>query len=432
MTTEDAGCSGTMTEDRCRADIPDNPKCAPNYHFGMLLGVEDFRAEQGYHTGRLRRHQRVLHGAGVAAGFPVTFDEPEIRVGPGHAVDALGRDLVLDAAQCVSLPRWWEAHREDDAFSDVAAPDDATIDLDVVACWCACLDSPVPAIAAPCAGDSSDIAYSRVCETVRLTLVRSPDAEPPEPAPFHLLRMWFEGVPPRTGGDGKPLARDQKLADDIIGLAALPPDERIERRAALLRDVLAWAVAEADPAPPEHEPDEPDGCLVLARLRGVHVKRDAKGWSATVGRIDLAVRRVLLPTSFLQHLIVADPASGPAAGPAVAPGGASIAADDVTLALVFDQALAPASVKKAAFEASEFVDGTGWKPFSPADPVYDASDAARPTVRMKLDRAPAGELVRVTVIGTGSAPLLGASFVPAGAVRADGDGRDVSTSILRG
>src|SRR6478609_1927040 len=200
MNLNDIGCSGLPAVERCAAELPDNPQCAPNYHFGMLLGVDDFRAEQGFHLGQLRRHQRLLHGAGVVAGYPVSFRAEgfELRVGPGHAIDALGRDLALDFAQCVSLPLWWLEHRGEDAFHDIATPDDATLDLDLMLCYASCLGSPVPAIAEPCAGDAADVAYSRACETVGLALVRTPaPVAGTGERPFHLLQMWLSLVGPR-------------------------------------------------------------------------------------------------------------------------------------------------------------------------------------------------------------------------------------------
>ena len=356
-------CSGLPAMERCDAELPDSPQCAPNYHFGMLLGVDDFRAEQGFHVGKMRRHQRLLHGSGVVSGYEVDYKvaDQELRVGTGFALDALGRDLVLEVPQCVSLPLWWLAHRGDEAFDDLATPDDATLDLDVVACYGCCLGNPVPAIAEPCAGSAADIAYSRICETVLLRLVRTPAAPPAAPS-----------------GD-----------DD----------------------------------------DELASCLTLARLRGVRLKLEPDGWKVTLGTLDLGVRQVLLATSLLQQLLLGDPAPLSAlAGPVVLPDGASLAGQAVTL--VFSQPLAPLSVA-SAFKAAEFDPALGWKPFTPAPPVYDGSDAARPKVTLALDRAPAGKLVRVTVAGTGNAPLLGASFVPAGAITPTGDGRDLSTTIFR-
>jgi hypothetical protein len=388
----DLGCSALPAMERCDAELPDSPECAPNYHFGMLLGVDDFRAEQGFHLGRLRRHQRLLHGAGVVAGYAVTFSAEafELRVEAGYAVDALGRDLVLAVKQCVSLPRWWLVHREEDAFHDIATPDDATVDLDVMVCYATCLGSPVPAIAEPCAGDAADVA-----------------------------------------SEGHILESDRWLLDRQNELKAMPVADQPTARAGLLREILARAVAETSPNPPAHEADEDDLCLPLARLRNVHLKLEPDGWTATVGAIEMGVRETLLPGSLLQGLILANPPPQPVvAGPVVVAGGATLSGTDLNL--VFNQRLAPASATVDVFAVSEFVDALGWKPFTLAMPTYDESDPARPTVHLVLDRAPTGTLVRVTVVGSGNAPLLGANLIPAGAVNPDSDGRILTTSIFRG
>jgi hypothetical protein len=210
-----------------------------------------------------------------------------------------------------------------------------------------------------------------------------------------------------------------------------PPAEQPAARAALLREVLARAVAETSPGPPTHKQDESDLCLPLARLRQVHLKTDAAvGWTATIGSIEMGVRDALLPGSLLQALALADPPPVPsAAGPAMVRGGATLAGQK--LDLVFSQRLAPASVTPAVFAVSEFVAATGWKPFTPDPPTYDEADPARPTVHLDLKRNPVGNLVRVTVVGDGNAPLIGANLVPAGAVDPDGEGRAVSTTIVR-
>lgn len=433
------GCSDFTGQQRCDAALPDNPQCAPNYHFGMLLGVDDFRAEQGFHLGQQRRHQRLLHGAGVVAGFAVEFkpEDFELRVTPGHAIDALGRELQLALAQCVSLPLWWLAHRGEEAFADIATPDDATFDLDLLLCYGSCLGSAVPAIAEPCAGDAADVAYSRVCEIARLRLVRRPAAEPATELPFHLLQMWLGRVGPRLDADGQPLAADQWLIDRYQALIALPLAGQAAARAALQAEVIARAVAEASPEPPvidatlaldAGQPDE-GLCLPLARLHGVHLKLAPGGWTAAVADIEWGLRQTLLPTSLLQSLLLAGP-EPVTAGPVVIGSGASLAGS--TLSLVFSQPLAPASVRAAAFAVSEFDAATGWASFTVQAVSYDESDPARPTVALTLDRVPAGSRVRASVIGTGSTPLLGASFVPAGALHADGDGRTLTTTIVRG
>jgi hypothetical protein len=409
------GCGVTALGERCDATLPDNPRCTLNYHFGMLLGADDFQAEQGFHLGRSRRHQRLLHGSGVVAGYPVSFQPAltELRVGPGLAVDALGRDLALDQTQCVNLVKWWLQHQKEEAFADLPSLDDATFDLDVVVCYSTCLSSPVPAIAEPCAGQASDIAYSRVCETVTLQLVRAApmDAEAaPAPAP---------GSPPASAAEGNcdPAPVPQPPVD-------LPWPAG---RAALAEALAAQSIAPPDPI------DSADLCLPLARLRGLHLQQGADGWTATVGRIDLAVRPLLLATGVLQNLLspaLATPAYE--AGPAVVGDEPSLAPDDL-VTLRFDQALAPASVQPEAFAVSEFDATTGWSLIAVSSATYTAPGPLTPaTVALQLARAVTGALLRVAVIGTGSTPLLGEQLIPAGAPHPRGDGRVTVITLHRG
>lgn len=85
----------------------------PYYALGMMLGAEDFTAEQSYHRGRLARALAYLHGSGTVAGLAVTVEaetaaqEERLIVEPGLAVDRLGR--LIEAAQplCIRLGRWF-------------------------------------------------------------------------------------------------------------------------------------------------------------------------------------------------------------------------------------------------------------------------------------------------------------------------------------
>lgn len=415
-------CTSPAAGTRCTAALPDNPQCAPNYHFGMLLGVEDFRAEQGFHVGRLRRHQRLLHGSGVVAGFPVTFDAAsgELRVGPGHALDALGRDLMLEQSRCVSLPLWWAKHRDEEGFDDIE-PGTTLFSLDIVACYSACLDRPVPAIAEPCAGDSADIAHSRICETVVLKLVR-PTASPAAPA--NLVQVWLGQAEPARDVEGELLPDHRWLSEALAALSSLSPPQRASARQTLLPEVLARSIAATSPfAPPSPAMEHPH-CLRLARLDQVRILADGEGWRVELGELRLGVRDSLLPTAMLQALVLHEPADI-AAGPRVS--SASLAGDRV--ALVFDHALAAASVAPAAFALSAFDATTGWTLLTVTATSIDDSDPAAPVVGLVLDQAPSGHLLRITVIGTGSAPLLGLDLIPAGAASADSDGRDLTTTV---
>uniref|UniRef100_UPI003F494F26 hypothetical protein n=1 Tax=Cupriavidus yeoncheonensis TaxID=1462994 RepID=UPI003F494F26 len=424
-----SACSGLPAGERCEASLPDSPQCAPNYHFGMLLGVEDFQAEQGFHLGHQRRHQRLLHGAGVVAGFPVEYQAAtfELRVGPGYGIDILGRDLMLDDERCVNLALWWDKHQKDDAFDDIK-PGVTEFDLDIVACYANCLARPVPAIAEPCAGDAADIAYSRICEISDLAILRhQAGSVSPTPGSYHLLRVWLGLEQAARDAEGKLLPDDQWLADAIAALHARPADQQEAARQALRAEVQARAIAATSPFAPDIGSDEGQTCLLLARLRGVKVTRAAEDWSVQVSALELGARAGLLPSQLLQDLLLAEGAAAVASGPIIVPGGVSLAATE--LALVFDQALAGASVSANAFAVSEFDAVQGWKLFAPGSAVYDEADPTRPTVRLTLDRAPGGARLRVVVMGTGSAPLLGSTLIPAGALRADGDGRDLATTL---
>lgn len=441
-------CNDTAGATRCGGGLPDSPDCAVNYHFGQLLGVEDFRADQGFHIGHQRRHQRLLHGWGVVWGLAVSFvaETRELRVAPGHALDRQGRDLVVAAAQCMSLPAWWAKHRDDEIFAGIPNKDDATFDADVIACYRSCLTRPVPALADPCTASGSagqagsDMAYSRICETVQLYLVPRMDPAPaaqPGPGPYHLLRLLLGLDEVAVDADGDPLPDDAWLAGRLADIAALPAADAAAATADLWQAVIARAAAATTDtrlaavwSPPDQLPDgsgtASGDCLVLARLSDIHVFPGETGPSATVGGIDMDRRMTLLPSQTLQAALLRPGVAAAAApaGPVLVADGLAVAGTD--LQLTFNRPLAAASVTAQAFAAAEFDAATGWSAFTPGVPAYD--DASR-SVTLPLDRAPTGARVRVTVRGAGPTPLLGADFVAAGAPAPDADGRDLSTTI---
>jgi hypothetical protein len=67
---------------------------------GMLNASADAERERRW------LHNRLLHGYGITFGFEVTQGEGDtiVLVGPGHAIDTEGRDLVLDRKVEVQLP----------------------------------------------------------------------------------------------------------------------------------------------------------------------------------------------------------------------------------------------------------------------------------------------------------------------------------------
>jgi hypothetical protein len=91
---------------------------------GILLGSEALSAEQAYHVRRLTRHQRWLVGAGTVFGLRVEAitppDDPtdvRLTVGPGYAIDGLGREVLVNEGYAISLRDWLKA---ENARPDVA------------------------------------------------------------------------------------------------------------------------------------------------------------------------------------------------------------------------------------------------------------------------------------------------------------------------
>jgi hypothetical protein len=74
----------------------------PLYFTEQFLVVEDFRDEEYYHLGQMRRHNRTLHTPGAVAGLDVTVEENKpqpgkttVAVTSGIAIDNFGREIIL-------------------------------------------------------------------------------------------------------------------------------------------------------------------------------------------------------------------------------------------------------------------------------------------------------------------------------------------------
>ena len=88
-------------------------ECGPglqrvNYASGMLLGVDEFSAEQDYVRDRMKRRNRLLYGAGIAAGLGVTVERnatgSRITIAPGLAFDPMGNEICVEEPADLALP----------------------------------------------------------------------------------------------------------------------------------------------------------------------------------------------------------------------------------------------------------------------------------------------------------------------------------------
>src|SRR5258706_14646898 len=84
-----------------------------NYFVGKRLTPDSFRVEQDYLIGRRRLLNRALYGWGLVSGFAVAAAPPapgqqgsasgRLTVGPGLALDRLGRELLQEGHTSLSL-----------------------------------------------------------------------------------------------------------------------------------------------------------------------------------------------------------------------------------------------------------------------------------------------------------------------------------------
>lgn len=72
------------------------------YGEGQILLAEDLSTEQAYRVAAMRRHRLGLHGWGVVDGLDIEPTAAGMQITPGVAVDADGREIVVDAAVALS------------------------------------------------------------------------------------------------------------------------------------------------------------------------------------------------------------------------------------------------------------------------------------------------------------------------------------------
>lgn len=389
-----------------------NPFLSNHYHFGMLLGVDDLEADQGYHRGKTWLHNAWLHGQGTVWGLAVSLrpERREIVVAPGLALTRAGRELYLDRENCVDIGRWL----------DELAPDDLpiTVDVDqrrfvvhVVAGPRQCLDRPVPSIAEPCAGASTETSYSRSTETAQLKITTNPDPVPVE----YPRTLAFLGLAPAADPALKTAveaAYDQIAAQPLEsqGTATVISLNRFVTDDALARGpYLDGAVF----------PAADDATVLLAT---VSVTLAGSGETAVLvvdganpSTVDQRDRPTLVPASVLQEFAAAATSPGspvpPVEGPRADPDSITLTGDE--LRFTVDPALDPLTVVPGAFTVTT-LNGTGWTPVAVSSVITQDGDT---TVVLTLGAVITGQPVRMIAAGTGPWPLLGVDGRPVAGVR---------------
>ena len=348
-----------------------SPFFALNYHFGMLLGVDDFATEQQYHHGKMRLHNAWLHRAGVVWGFGVRLDPShgEIRVLPGLALDASGHELHLDGDACVNVVEWYLTHKDDDGFSSETTDTGVKFDARVEIRFTSCLTRQVPALVEPCEGSAGGTAYSRLFETVDIQL-RPGTAPAPAPRPYHRLRVLFNLDEPVLPADQSVV--DARDAVQALGTSLQPAAYLQElRKFAALDEIDLQPAKSGDDTMRLIFPEAGGAPVVIADITGITLDRSGENnaLKLTGGTVDVTVRPSHIATATIQELLCGPlfsdvaPLSGEvatdaASGPRVLP--ASVQITDIDVDFDLDQDLHAQSAVIDSFFVSTFTDADGW------------------------------------------------------------------------
>lgn len=401
--------------------LPLSPFNALHYHFGMLLGEDDFKTDQGYHRAKMRLHNAWLHREGVVWGFGVALDQEhnEIRVKPGLALDAAGHELHLEAEACLNAGEWFEKHKDDPEFTVNTSNGTRTFDAHVVIRFKACLNKQVPALMEPCNNAGTSTAYSRVFETVEILML--PNLAGRATPPYHRLRLLF-GIdePDLEEGSTNPTADDQVVLDEITRIRALPTDDqpaewlKAFHRFAALDEMALKPAATSEGVRVSIFPGPEDATVLLANLSGVTLEQQANNsWKLTGGTVDTSVRPSHVATTTIQDLLCGMlPAVPRETAPAVVgPRVTTTTIEPNQIVIDFDRPLQAGSVRPEAFSVSVFDSAGGWRVFG----LNAALDGARTKVTLSPDPSPPDlgiGLARIIARGSGPTPLLGDDNLP--------------------
>jgi hypothetical protein len=401
--------------------LPATPFTALQFHFGMLLGVDDLETGQAYARGKMRMHNAWLHREGVVWGLNVAFNtRGELTVEPGLALDAAGHEIHLDHLACMDVGQWYAEHKDDPDFTFIDDGPGKKFTVHVVARFKACLTRPVPAIVEPCAGVENDTAYSRVFETVELLL--RPKVSVPRDPGYHRVRVLFQLEPDSTA------FADVKTERDTI--QAMAPEKQPAAYLAALRRFAALDAIDLKPQaatasePASIFPEDPAD-VVLADIADLRVRPASSGGWELISPPPtpvVTVRRSHIATATIQELLCGPLFKGGArtpTGPTVTD--AQLVDDSITFRT--SAPIVPSTLDAPAFWVSDYDDTDGWIVLK-IDTVTEQPDGS---ITIKLKTKPEGTHLRLVIRGTGATPLLGAAdHVPLGAPGAGGadDGTD--------
>jgi hypothetical protein len=200
-----------------------DPLARVSFQPGIMLGSEALTAEQAYHLRRLTRHQRWLVGPGTVFGLRVDVATPagdatdvRLTVAPGYAIDALGREVLVNEAYAVSLRDWLAAENASPGVAGAYAG--GTLFLRVTLRSRAAAQSLQPVVAELFDAGLDPVVPARIADSFLLEVTGDPKQT--ADAPPHPLDWWSPGRATPAAADlpGPLTTREQTT---LAGNAAL-------------------------------------------------------------------------------------------------------------------------------------------------------------------------------------------------------------------
>lgn len=232
-----------------------------HYFNHQFLVEADFTDEQQYHLDRRRRHNRLLHGYGVADGLQVEkTGDKEVTVRSGTAVDREGREIVQVTDQPVDLSDATTYPPDSDVYVIIAYAEQETD----------------PSTATGVTGNT------RITETP--TIEATTTAPPGDGSVVRLVHFVLDGSGNVPGGIGDTLASDlRQLAGAVVAPGTVGSSELAD--GAVTMNKLAELVQNSIATGENHatRTDNPHG--VTAQQVGALLSVD--GVSNPGGNIDL-------------------------------------------------------------------------------------------------------------------------------------------------